>query len=122
LLNRNDWGAFANLLAEDLVAIDEDGIHSKKEVLDEIRAAEVRFSDYKMENVKVIPQTNGGDCGLSGNVGWHRAWQTVYVAHLHTFPLGTPWRQMADDHVSRLDSQRVKSVIEKFRESMEARA
>jgi hypothetical protein len=58
-LVRNDWTAFANLLADDLVAIDEDGIHSKKELLERMRAAEVRFSDYKMENVKVIPQTNG---------------------------------------------------------------
>jgi uncharacterized protein DUF4440 len=58
-LNRNDWTAFANLLAEDLVAIDEDGIHGKQELLEEVRAAEIRFSDYKMEDVKVIPQTNG---------------------------------------------------------------
>jgi ketosteroid isomerase-like protein len=57
--NRNDWTAFANLLADDLVAIDEDGIHGKKEVLEEVRAAEVRFSDFKMEDVKVIPQTDG---------------------------------------------------------------
>jgi hypothetical protein len=57
--NRNDWTAFANLLADDLVAIDEDGIHSKKEVLEQVRMAEVRFSDYKMENIKVIPQDNG---------------------------------------------------------------
>ena len=58
-LNRNDWAAFAKLLADDLIAIDEDGIHSKNELLEEIRTAEVRFSDYKMESVKVIPQTNG---------------------------------------------------------------
>ncbi len=57
--NRNDWAAFAKLLADDLVAIDEDGIHSKNELLEQIRAAEVRFSDYKMESVKVIPQNNG---------------------------------------------------------------
>jgi hypothetical protein len=46
-------------MADDLVEIDEDGIHGKKELLEQIRAAEVRFSDYKMENVKVIPQGNG---------------------------------------------------------------
>lgn len=58
-LKRNDWAAFSALLADDAVAIDEDGIHSKKELLDEIQAAGTRFSDYKMESVKVIPQTNG---------------------------------------------------------------
>src|ERR1700680_3443998 len=58
-LKHNDWSAFSALLADDAVAIDEDGIHSKQELLDEIQAAGTRFSDYKMENVKVIPQADG---------------------------------------------------------------
>jgi hypothetical protein len=58
-LKHNDWSSFSALLADDAVAIDEDGIHSKQELLDEIQVAGTRFSDYKMENVKVIPQTNG---------------------------------------------------------------
>jgi ketosteroid isomerase-like protein len=58
-LKHNDWSAFSALLADDAVAIDEDGIHSKQELLDEIQAAGTRFSDYKMENIKVIPQADG---------------------------------------------------------------
>jgi hypothetical protein len=58
-LKRNDWPAFADLLADDVVAINEDGIVGKKELIDGIKAAGTIFSDYKMENVKVIPQGNG---------------------------------------------------------------
>jgi ketosteroid isomerase-like protein len=55
----NDWSHFADLLSDDLVAIDEDGIIGKKELLEEIKAAEIRFSDYKMEEVRTIPDGNG---------------------------------------------------------------
>jgi uncharacterized protein DUF4440 len=58
-LKHNDWPAFADLLADDLVAINEDGIIGKKELIDGIKTAGTVFSDYKMENVKVIPQSNG---------------------------------------------------------------
>jgi ketosteroid isomerase-like protein len=56
---RNDWPKFADLLSDDLVAIDEDGIHSKKELLDAIKAADIRFSDYKMEDLKTFVEGNG---------------------------------------------------------------
>jgi hypothetical protein len=58
-LKHNDWPAFSDLLADDAVAIDEDGIVGKKELIDGIKVAGTIFSDYKMENVKVIPQANG---------------------------------------------------------------
>ncbi|HXM24175.1 MAG TPA: nuclear transport factor 2 family protein [Terriglobales bacterium] len=58
-LKHNDWSAFSSLLAEDAIAIDEDGIIGKKELIDGIKTAGTVFSDYKMENVKVIPQGNG---------------------------------------------------------------
>lgn len=55
----NDWPHFADLLGDDLVAIDEDGIRTKKELLDAIKAADIRFSDYKMEDVRTIPEADG---------------------------------------------------------------
>lgn len=55
----NDWGKFADLLSDDLIGIDEGGIHSKKEVLDGVKVADVRFSDYKMEDVRTVPEGNG---------------------------------------------------------------
>lgn len=58
-LKHNDWPAFSDLLADDVVAIDEDGIVGKKELIDGIKSAGTVFTDYKMENVKVIPQGNG---------------------------------------------------------------
>jgi ketosteroid isomerase-like protein len=58
-LKHNDWPAFSDLLADDALAIDEDGIVGKKELIDGIKTAGTVFSDYKMENVKVIPQGNG---------------------------------------------------------------
>jgi len=58
-LKHNDWEAFSDLLADDALAIDEDGIVGKKELIDGIKAAGTIFSDYKMEKVKVIPQGNG---------------------------------------------------------------
>lgn len=55
----NDWAEFADMISDDLVAIDEGGIHSKKELLETIKAADIRFSDYKMEDVRTIPEGNG---------------------------------------------------------------
>jgi len=56
---RNDSAQFADLLSDDLVAIDEDGIRGKKELLEEIRTSDFRLSDYKMEDVKTIPEGDG---------------------------------------------------------------
>ena len=36
-----------------------DGIRTKKELLDAIKAADIRFSDYKMEDVRTIPEADG---------------------------------------------------------------
>lgn len=57
LQKQNDWQKFADLLSDDLLAIDEDGFRTKKEFLDAIKGAKIRFTDYKMEDVKVIPRT-----------------------------------------------------------------
>ena len=59
LQKRNDWQKIADFLSEDLVAIDEDGIHTKKEFLDTVKTADIHFSDYKMEDVRTIPEGNG---------------------------------------------------------------
>jgi len=56
---QGDWARFADLLSDDLVAIDEDGIRSKKELLEEIRTSDFHLSDYKMEDVRTIPEGNG---------------------------------------------------------------
>ena len=56
---QGDWAKFADLLSDDLVAIDEDGIRGKKELLEEIRTADFHLCDYKMEDVRTIPEGNG---------------------------------------------------------------
>jgi len=56
---QGDWTRFADLLSDDLVAIDEDGIRSKKELLDQIRTADFHLSDYRMEDIRTIPESNG---------------------------------------------------------------
>jgi len=56
---QGDWAKFADLLSDDLVAIDEDGIRGKKELLEEIRTADFHLSEYKMEDVRTIPEGNG---------------------------------------------------------------
>ena len=54
-----DWARFADLLSDDLVAIDEDGIRGKKELLEEIRTSDFHLSDYKMEDIRTIPEGKG---------------------------------------------------------------
>jgi len=56
---QNDWPKFADLLSEDLLAIDEHGFRTKREFMDAVKTTEIRFTDYKMEDVKVIPEGNG---------------------------------------------------------------
>jgi hypothetical protein len=56
---RNDWAKFADLLGDDLVGIDQDGFRTKKELLAAIKATDIHFSDYKMEDVRTIPEGNG---------------------------------------------------------------
>ncbi len=104
----NDWPKFADLLSEDLVAIDEDGFRTKKELSDAIQAAGIRFSDHKMEDVRTIREGNGAVVAYKQTlVGTERGKPALHVAHLHAFPLATTRRQMAADLVSGLDGEGV---------------
>jgi hypothetical protein len=114
-LKHNDWSAFSSLLAEDAIAIDEDGIIGKKE---HRRNQDGWDCLLGLQDGKCQGDTSGqrSNRGVQGDFGWHSERKAVYVAHLHPFALGTAWGQVANDDVSGLDGERMKSVIEKFRE------
>jgi ketosteroid isomerase-like protein len=91
-VKHNDWDAYASLLADDFIAIDSDGFHGKKEELDGVKAPGTRFSDYKMENVKVIPQGNGAIVAyLETLVGTEH--DKPFTWHIYTH---TRWERRAD--------------------------
>lgn len=84
---RNDWPKFADLLSDDLVAIDEDGIRSKKELLDAIKGADIRFSDYNMEDVRTIPEGNGAIVAYKQTlIGTERGKAFTWRIYTHSMP------------------------------------
>jgi ketosteroid isomerase-like protein len=56
-LKKNDIKAFANLLADDLLAIDDEGFHGKAEIVNEMeeqKAKGILFTDFSMADVRFM--------------------------------------------------------------------
>jgi len=92
---QGDWARFADLLSDDLVAIDEDGIRGKKELLEQIRTSDFHLSDYKMEDVSTIPEGNGAIVAYKQtHIGTERG--KPFALHINTH---SNWQKRGDKWV-----------------------